>query len=1550
MDPNNPLSRIERTMWTVWGYISGAVTRFLRSQPAEVTNDELNSLNESTVDSKSSTSGQAQADTGVGEVREEQPVTDHLLRSPGVAWEICTTEIDLGSDEEGMQLRRGSSESENVEGMREEQSGQTGKDHAGLLLIDDTKTSQDAPEKTEKGQFYTCEQSETSENNEEHLNTGLGNITEDAVIAGVEISDGEGGVEERTHDDHQKLHETIAEIQVTEDEREKDEGDLKEEESEAKLCTFTDVRPEEKDSILRGEVGMEKLTEEKAKNYEGALELASENDNEPDERTKPVEYHLSFCDEMSDVSKDEFIVVGQDVRSDNNETEVKMVPVLTIKEEDIYDEKEDKEEEEEDIDKGEVEDKYISDDDEDKEEAEEAINDDEDGKRKEEEHIIDDEQVLLLIDDTKTSQDAPEKTEKGKFHTCEQSETPENNEEHLNTGLGNLTEYAIIAGVEISDAEGGVEERTHDDHQKLLETIAEIQVTEDKREKDEGDWKEEESEAKLCTFTDLRPEEKDSILRAEVGMEKLTQEKAKNYETEVKRVPVLTIKEEKEEEEEDIDKGEVEDKYISDNDEDEEEEEEEEDDDEEEEEETDEDIYEEEEEEASNKTTNNNTKEERLEQISRVFTEVWEEESNLSQSVTCSKVVIENTHHHNTEFTDMQEDVVTSVQTTTEKDLSTAEMSEGEKFVDNDQVEEERLSSEVDNKGVCMEKVSTITLVTVNPEGETKQEISNEFKNIPLQFTEGQIALSQERNTQVCEEAQEGIPEYNNELEPDENTTQWLLERGNYKEIQITQLPEEEESVDQESFKNKGTGAHCLLLGERLKEKQDSTEESECSSDLVVEEHSEKLQLLEEELCTAAEIQESGLSFGEREVNLSDSSMKTDIGSSGEADKITEELQDGTEVAEFRMDEDFNEASGDSHETDGATAADEGVRFAGKTLKFLEADILEMTEVRFCQESVYATHTEHNNSRTPSQPEEHSDKTEPKLLDDRTAEIQDVVTDTEDKDYADGEEKEDETQDKNETTHLQVAGMAAELITRQKDGEKTESELSQHYDSQELKSQSPYRAYELNETEITDAEAADKSKTNKPELLPVMSAEETTKHVTQSEEIYTEETTSLITEHQDVIDEDILDLWIETAMSEDTLEQHVSESEPQTDTMADPLNEEPDISEMEKPMELNSGESELASDTETSSSALQFGYLDQSFSETEQMKLISTSSLQGMQDMLATMSEFSASSPESLGVQMEETAETLASYLREEGTVSETRSDPNSGVSSPETQHPNQESAKSEEKPDEGTEAGMEVAVRACRDTEETDLGSKIKMSPLFQAKTKNIEDEPLETMSDLSDEIKLSESGQCKGDAEASLEECGSHDKPWTESEMKMLSQDEVDCRRSEDVTESSPEPSRAEVVEDQATKSEDQNEVDSPALDFTVRKSRIAVKNPRTRPPTNHRSLLHKPSLDPTPPSHLPVKVPTGVPLGGLGIGIKLPGLGAGLPVLKKTQRVVRDDNSHEAHPQEPHKKEEEKSDAPKQDETQHRPRWIPPGHPGFGNPLMSELKSKLKKTPKE
>ncbi|XP_055734948.1 uncharacterized protein si:ch211-136m16.8 isoform X2 [Salvelinus fontinalis] len=163
--------------------------------------------------------------------------------------------------------------------------------------------------------------------------------------------------------------------------------------------------------------------------------------------------------------------------------------------------------------------------------------------------------------------------------------------------------------------------------------------------------------------------------------------------------------------------------------------------------------------------------------------------------------------------------------------------------------------------------------------------------------------------------------------------------------------------------------------------------------------------------------------------------------------------------------------------------------------------------------------------------------------------------------------------------------------------------------------------------------------------------------------------------------------------------------------------------------------------------------------------------------------------------------------------------------------------------------------------------------------------------------------------------------------------------------------------------TKNVDQSlqlQFDASTLDFTAQKSRIALKNPHVRPPRDPRTLLQMPSLTPSPskPTVLvPVRGPTGIPMRGMGgIGIKLPGFGAGPPILRKTGMGVRGENNTENIPQKSELEQDVRDESPKKEETQNKQeerktKWTPPRHPGFGNPLMmNELKNKLKKTTKE
>ncbi|KAJ3608240.1 hypothetical protein NHX12_025290, partial [Muraenolepis orangiensis] len=181
-----------------------------------------------------------------------------------------------------------------------------------------------------------------------------------------------------------------------------------------------------------------------------------------------------------------------------------------------------------------------------------------------------------------------------------------------------------------------------------------------------------------------------------------------------------------------------------------------------------------------------------------------------------------------------------------------------------------------------------------------------------------------------------------------------------------------------------------------------------------------------------------------------------------------------------------------------------------------------------------------------------------------------------------------------------------------------------------------------------------------------------------------------------------------------------------------------------------------------------------------------------------------------------------------------------------------------------------------------------------------------------------------------------------------KLSSMNQACSRRSEFIDSPSPDLSAEERARQRHSL---QFELNINVLDLTVQKSRILVKNPGTRPPTDPRALLQMPSLEPTP-THtsspqraLPL---AGRPIGGLGIGIKLPGFGAGFPALRKTQKVVKERDDCVPEKSEPQPGMMNMS--PKPTVAKSKPRWTPPKHPGFGNPLMSELKSKLKKPSQE
>ncbi|XP_077595660.1 uncharacterized protein LOC144211958 [Stigmatopora nigra] len=155
----------------------------------------------------------------------------------------------------------------------------------------------------------------------------------------------------------------------------------------------------------------------------------------------------------------------------------------------------------------------------------------------------------------------------------------------------------------------------------------------------------------------------------------------------------------------------------------------------------------------------------------------------------------------------------------------------------------------------------------------------------------------------------------------------------------------------------------------------------------------------------------------------------------------------------------------------------------------------------------------------------------------------------------------------------------------------------------------------------------------------------------------------------------------------------------------------------------------------------------------------------------------------------------------------------------------------------------------------------------------------------------------------------------------------------RKSDSEESQKEHSTLSGGNKETQNSQPMYEVESQGntLNFAPQKSRISVKNPRARPPKDRHSLFLRPSVEPehaTPASKIPASVHI---LGNVRLGIKVPGF----PNMRKLPKM--EDAEAQKVP---------KADATKESDMPQNVKWIPPKPTGFGNPLMSELKNKLKK----
>lgn len=681
------------------------------------------------------------------------------------------------------------------------------------------------------------------------------------------------------------------------------------------------------------------------------------------------------------------------------------------------------------------------------------------------------------------------------------------------------------------------------------------------------------------------------------------------------------------------------------------------------------------------------------------------------------------------------------------------------KVEDEDQEEEEEekeeLSGEVsNNEEYPIEATCTSTSVTVDSEGETVQETSREFKNIPPGVCEGQPVVP--RESPLCEEAQGGVPEHNNEPGGDENTTQRFLEERDSKEVQSVELPEEVESLHNTGSSH---GADYLLVKELIEEEEESEDDIKCSFDSVVEEHGGKLCLTEGEW-----LQDGKASFVEQTIqDLSADSMKTgdthleqEFKVFAGLSQLTEEQQDetGELLVEFEMDGCVLKEAGDATDDDNAGTAEarEVVEFTDEFLNTLEAEVQKMTEMSFDVEPENAANLEQSSCRIPSLQEELSEsgcveksvESEPRLFEDSGLDFQGAEINVEKTEFTVEEDAEEDDVQK-EISEKHVDRIATAEWDEKVDTVIAESEIV------EIQNQLSDEALEIS---IEESEVEPKTKD-----VSVISAEETDVHVTESGEIKVP-----VGEPQDVIDEEILDLWIQTTEedNDDIIHQEGPEPGKQMDGEMELGNEEPgEISSVltekkEEPLvKLNSGDPDSVNDTEVSSATAELRLWDP-----EMMTSTTEELIHDVYDLVVDTPEsedlsvlsLQQSNSESQDILSDKATEKRQSYLEEMELITETELDPGSGFNSPMTRHLSGELEETQEKAgEEGVSEIIETDVEVMDLTEDADFHLLTKTLTSFKVEDPMVEDELL---SDSQDELKQAEREQYKSGSEASSEE----------------------------------------------------------------------------------------------------------------------------------------------------------------------------------------------------
>lgn len=790
-----------------------------------------------------------------------------------------------------------------------------------------------------------------------------------------------------------------------------------------------------------------------------------------------------------------------------------------------------------------------------------------------------------------------------------------------------------------------------------------------------------------------------------------------------------------------------------------------------------------------------------------------EGEDILTESVTCSKVFKQfaETELHTTE--EEEEDVAqdTEVQTKTREpggvgaeddQKSDADVSVKKISFYEDQVGE-------DNTESYMGIASRTTSITVKPEDKSGQETIRELKNM----CEGRVVVSQELNSPTCGETQEGVPEYNNEPEPDENTTQRFLEVENCEEIQTTQLPEEVESGECESVQERDCSpeADKILMKEHREEER---ENKELTGVLYL-----------------TDMEESGRLFEEEDRGLLVHSMKTEIersdedlethGSADEIDETTTEQHDRTEevLVTFGVDDGLTGLKYAA--ADVCVAAEQALGFTNKASKILDAEVEKMSEI---------LNSDQNCSLTPSLRDDQTEsgfledsvETEPGSVEHCAVDMENAAIEETDSELEE-EAAEDEMTNKNEMgiSHLHLVESAVEEMEKELENKSAVSaeSLDDGFDIS-------------NEDILRDSEAAEESLTT-----DFPSVEEMAKDVRDFEE-RAEETSSSIGGHYDVIDEEILDLWIQAALpgaTDDRKQQEGSEPGKPTVTEIEPSNEEQD--EMtsgqteivqEQFVESDSAESGLVSDTEVSLLTAECMFLDQPLCEVDTengesgpLKSSSAETFQEIYDMFAEMSESADISElstklfksESQEITMDEDAD-QQSDLKDEELISNTEF---------QVIHQNQESDKSHEVESAQTEPGSQKENDAVMTeptwetnweiTEEANAESLTRISSENVERTAAEDKPPAVAASGSPDKIEHSEFVQPTSGLEVLLDErvvlteSGSQGDTWTQLE--------IHSEWLEYIAESSPED-RTEVGEQLTPQFEDLTEVMFLSLTF--------------------------------------------------------------------------------------------------------------------------------------